>query len=133
MKRPIQPPKELSLGLVPPREPSSPSTNPTTPVNRTFGIDSNPSFATAVVSPGSDEIQAARARARSRSEARLYKIEVPAGKGEVSEHGRAHVVEGLGDLVGDSEQPDVSPSEASANGEMFALQTYHCPFLSADS
>lgn len=44
---------------------------PVTPVNRNFPADLDPTFATAILSPSSNEVFAARTRARSRSEACL--------------------------------------------------------------
>jgi hypothetical protein len=43
--------------------------NPVTPVNRDFPPNADPAFATAILSPSSNEVFAARSRARSRSDA----------------------------------------------------------------
>lgn len=72
--------KNLQLGL----KPISPSqmmddqqeSCPVTPINKSFQEHLDPTFATAILSPSSNEVFAARTRARSRSEACLKRNDV---------------------------------------------------------
>lgn len=56
----------LQDGMSKAHEVEEPATNPTTPINRSFDEIPDPSLVTAIISPSSDEVQAARARARQR-------------------------------------------------------------------